>query len=1037
MPTNIIDVPGSPLNPDPEPEPEAGVQVMLPSSFIGSPRNMTEAYHDAMTVVRVLGHPDLFVTMTCNEKWPEILENLNPGQVPSDRPDLIARVFEMKKTALIDDIVNHHVLGHCVSCINVIEFQKRGKPHAHILIHLEDGDKFKNSSDIDSIVSAEIPDPLLFPELHAIVTQCMMHGPCGHAFGIQDGVCMKDGECTKDFPKEFTDHTVFSENGFPQYRRRDDGRVFVKNGKPLDNRWVVPYNAFLLLKYRCHINVEICVSIQSIKYLFKYVYKGHDCASVTIERDSIKAYLDARYICAPEAAHRLFEFKMRDMTFTVERLPVHLPDMQSVFFHPGEEQAALEKALQTESKLTGFFKLCSNDSFAKTLLYADVPLHYWWHDNNWKKRKNRAKCLTRMFHVSPLDSERFHLKLLLQNFPGPTSFDDLLLNDGVLSPTFKDSCKKRNLIEDDSVWRRTLGEAAAVQMPCQLREMFAVMVLNCDIFDPAAVWEEFRVNFCEDHVHQGDSLLLAEQKALAHVESVLKSNSRSLSHYGLPLLDPSFVHPEPAVDPALGLEMNEMLDSLNTGQRAVWDAIKSVHETSFEAKQNGLPDNEPKVFFVDGPGGSGKTYLYNFIIRFATFFGMKIAASAMTGIAATLLPGGQTAHKTFCIPIPCHENSTCRVSPSSEYGEKLRSTWIFIIDEASMLDRYQFEAIDRMMRDVTGKDVPFGGKIFILGGDFRQTLPVIRRGSDTAVVEKSLISSPLWSVVRPFHLTTNMRANDDEENFKSFLLEMGDGNLPLKNTAPFADAIEIPRNFITSNSVVQDVFPDDLLSTGAQSILKRAILSPTNKEATKINLDILNKVPGDMRMYSSVDTVDDDLDEEEKEHRYPTSFLNSQSPSGMPHHNIFLKEGAIAMLLRNINNASGLTNGVRVVIRRMHDLFLDVEILTGATQGKRVFIPRMTLTPSDTDLPFQLRRVQFPIRLAYAMTVNKSQGQSFDKVGIYLNRACFGHGQLYVGFSRAHSQHDISVEIVETQEQGKHNGRFYTKNVVLRRVLQP
>ena len=186
-------------------------------------------------------------------------------------------------------------------------------------------------------------------------------------------------------------------NGFPQYRRRDDGCVFLKNGKPLDNRWVVPYNAYLLLKYQCHINVEICVSIQSIKHLFKYVYKGHDCASVTIERDSMKAYVDARYLCAPEAAHRLFEYKMRSMTFSVERLPVHLPNMQSVFFQPGEEEAALEKALQTDSKLTAFFKLCSsNDPLAKTLLYADVPLHYCWENHAWRKRKNTYKCLTRI-----------------------------------------------------------------------------------------------------------------------------------------------------------------------------------------------------------------------------------------------------------------------------------------------------------------------------------------------------------------------------------------------------------------------------------------------------------------------------------------------------------------------------------------------------------------------------------------------------------------------------------------------------------------
>ena len=141
------------------------------------------------------------------------------------------------------------------------------------------------------------------------------------------------------------------------------------------------------------------------------------------------------------------------------------------------------------------------------------------------------------------------------------------------------------------------------------------------------------------------------------------------------------------------------------------------------------------------------------------------------------------------------------------------------------------------------------------------------------------------------------------------------------------------------------------------------------------------------------------------------------------------------MLLRNINTAKGMTNGVRIIIRRMYRLFLDAELLTGVSVGKRVFIPRMTLMPSDTDLPFKLRRVQFPIRLAYAMTINKSQGQTFDKVGIYLNKACFAHGQLYVAFSRARSKNDVSVEIVETPEQGKDRGHHYTKNVVLHQVL--
>ena len=141
------------------------------------------------------------------------------------------------------------------------------------------------------------------------------------------------------------------------------------------------------------------------------------------------------------------------------------------------------------------------------------------------------------------------------------------------------------------------------------------------------------------------------------------------------------------------------------------------------------------------------------------------------------------------------------------------------------------------------------------------------------------------------------------------------------------------------------------------------------------------------------------------------------------------------MLSRNIDISKGMINGVRIIIRHMFDLFLDVEILTGQSHGKRIFLSKMTLLPSGTDLPFRRCRVQFPIRLAYAMTINKSQWQTFDKVGIYLNRACFAHGQLYVAFSRARSANAISVKIDETSEQGKHRSRHYTKNVVLRHVL--
>ena len=168
-----------------------------------------------------------------------------------------------------------------------------------------------------------------------------------------------------------------------------------------------------------------------------------------------------------------------------------------------------------------------------------------------------------------------------------------------------------------------------------------------------------------------------------------------------------------------------------------------------------------------------------------------------------------------------------------------------------MLSRHQFKAIDRVMRDITGNDIPFGGKAFVLGGDFRQTLPVVRTATAIMIVENSIISSPPWSIVRRFRLTQNMRATPGEEDFKSFLLDMGDGKLPLKTTHHFPESIEIPYNFVTSANIVDDIFPQDQISQHPASLIKRAILCPKNKEATSINANILNRLPGDVCMYPS------------------------------------------------------------------------------------------------------------------------------------------------------------------------------------------
>jgi hypothetical protein len=341
---------------------KAGLKVVLSSSFIGGPRHMAQNYYDAMSIVRRYGKPDLFVTFTCNPFWPEIQRELLPNQTASERPDLCSRVFDLKLKELLNDILKKNVLGRTVAYVYTTEFQKRGLPHVHMLCILDPDDKPNSTQDIDNLVSAKIPDPVLHPLAHATVTKHMMHGPCGDI--NPSAVCMdSSGKCSKGFPKRFCSETTpNTSGGYPVYERPDNGRTTPKsvnqNGHRgvfnMDNRWVVPHNLYLCTKFDAHINVEVCGSINAIKYVFKYVYKGHDRASITVEEENeIKKYLDSRYVSAPEAFWRLFRFKIHKEFPAHVRLDIHLEGEEKIYMKRGDSPEHLrQKMAESETTLT-------------------------------------------------------------------------------------------------------------------------------------------------------------------------------------------------------------------------------------------------------------------------------------------------------------------------------------------------------------------------------------------------------------------------------------------------------------------------------------------------------------------------------------------------------------------------------------------------------------------------------------------------------------------------------------------------------------
>lgn len=183
--------------------------------------------------------------------------------------------------------------------------------------------------------------------------------------------------------------------------------------------------------------------------------------------------------------------------------------------------------------------------------------------------------------------------------------------------------------------------------------------------------------------------------------------------------------------------------------------------------------------------------------------------------------------------------------------------------------------------------------------------------------------------------------------------------------------------YILFLTIVIELLPDDLS--------KRVILSVTNKEVNSINEKLINRLGpnGDgSRTYLSVDSI------AEKEgvnpNYFPAEFLNTLTIGGLPAHKLELKRGCPLILLRNLDTKKGLVNGTRLIVERMFDRVLECKVMNGFSKGSRVFIPRITCTSLSTQLPFSLQRKQFPVQLCYAMTINKAQGQSVEKVGIYL-----------------------------------------------------
>ncbi|KAD0066211.1 hypothetical protein E3N88_44838 [Mikania micrantha] len=893
---------------------------------------------------------DVFVDARLRNPLSDLTTVVNNGMNNSDsknrrnfrRNYLDSRKSKKSSSEVCDKDVVECVIKGISKVVYTVEFQKRGLPHAHICLFMHSDHKYPTVEHIDPLISAEIPNKNEDIELYTLVSDYMIHGPCGiHNIKCP---CMIDKKCSKNFPKKFREHTSIDSSGFPLYRRRDSGYFVEKSGVDLDNRNVVPYNKTLLKRYQAHINVEWCNQASSIKYLFKYINKGPDRVTVSVVEndneddldkpvDEIKQYYDCRYLSACEASWRILAYDVHYRYPSIIRLPFHLPNQQQVVYGADDDiDNVLNKPSVASSMFLGWMECNRLNEEAQSLTYVEFPTKFVWKQDNVVGHKER------------------------KDFP---------LVEFILQ-----ACYALGLLDDDMEYIEAIQEASHAGSGFYLRTLFATMLTSNSLSRPEFVWNKTwellsdGILYKQRIILKAPDLFLNEDQiknlTLLEIEKILIRNNSSLRNWStMPYPDNDLI--SSSNNRLIIEELDYDRKTLQKDSKVLFNALNEEQKCVFNNIMEAVADNKGGVFFVYGYGGTGKTFLWKTLSSSLRSKGQIVLNVASSGIASLLLTGGRTAHSRFLLPLNLTEDSICYIKPNCEVAELIRKTSLIIWDEAPMVHKHGFEAFDRTLKDIfssdasTNSNLPFGGKTIVFGGDFRQILPVVSGGTRQDIVNASLSSSYLWDSCKVLRLTKNMRltlgseVNDIQQTkvFAEWLLDLGEGKIGDIND-------------------------------------ERAILAPTNEVVDEINDQLMSLFPGDVEEYLSSDSIceSEHLHEGVDQSLYSPDVLNGIKISGLPNHKLTLKVGVPVMLLRNIDQKNGLCNGTRLKIISLGNRVIEAEVISGSHIGNRTFIPRIALIPSDKKVPFKFQRRQFPISVSFAMTINKSQGQSLSRVGV-------------------------------------------------------
>uniref|UniRef100_A0A0L8FZ70 ATP-dependent DNA helicase n=1 Tax=Octopus bimaculoides TaxID=37653 RepID=A0A0L8FZ70_OCTBM len=379
-------------------------------------------------------------------------------------------------------------------------------------------------------------------------------------------------------------------------------------------------------------------------------------------------------------------------------------------------------------------------------------------------------------------------------------------------------------------------------------------------------------------------------------------------------------------------DIEEMTACIADNEHKLMEDQLGVYKTIIPSIESERGD----LFFLDAPGRIGKTFVINLLLA-------KLLASS--GIAATLLSGGCTAHSCFKLPLDLSkkEKANCNISRVSIKGKLLGEYMLIIWDKVTMSHKVFFEALDMSLQDLRHNTRLMGSATVLLAGNSRQTLPMVPKGTRADEVNASIKSSYLWNSVQKLRLITNMRvqlSDDDVDNFSKQLLDVRNGT----SVGEKGGWVSLPFGHMVSDlkELMNKVFHNSRNQFTDHNWLKTCIiLAPKNVAVDDLNIKLLEQLPGERHIYNSIDTV---LNFNEAVN-YPVEFLNSYHPASY----------LTTCTSRLGHQLSCFETSIYQIFAVMMPTVLETTILTAKASGEPVFIPRIPLIPSD--MPFQYKRL--------------------------------------------------------------------------------